>query len=255
MARKQPASAQAPESPREMTPKERAALDRYEARLDTDPPRVRMRRADDGKFSVDHEHEAVGWLLMSDALGSDSEDFQRVLIFDIANAVRTRTEVDLDALNFGLAVVQGIQPRDQLEAMLAAQMAAVHKATLSAAGLLAKSDTVVKYDSAERSLNKLARTFAAQLEALDKHRRGGQQTVKVEHVYVAPGGQAIVGNVTHGGPTPERFQQPHEQHEQAAIEHSLGAIVPEMRSADQAGHSVSSAGAPGENAVQTARRR
>ena len=47
--------------------------------------------------------------------------------------------------------------------------------------------------------NKLARTFATQMEALRKHRNGGQQRVRVEHVHVHPGGQAIVGDVHHGG--------------------------------------------------------
>jgi hypothetical protein len=31
-----------------------------------------------------------------------------------------------EAVNFMLAVIKGIEPRDQIEAMLAAQMAAVH---------------------------------------------------------------------------------------------------------------------------------
>ena len=46
---------------------------------------------------------------------------------------------------------------------------------------------------------KLLRTFALQAEALAKLRRGGEQTVRVEHVHVYPGGQAVVGNVTHHG--------------------------------------------------------
>jgi hypothetical protein len=54
-------------------------------------------------------------------------------------------------------------------------------------------------DSAERALNKLARTFAAQLEALKRYRSNGEQKVTVEHVTVNTGGQAVVGNVTHGG--------------------------------------------------------
>jgi hypothetical protein len=37
------------------------------------------------------------------------------------------------------------------------------------------------------------------MEALDKHRGKGQQTVRVEHVTVNAGGQAIVGNVRGGG--------------------------------------------------------
>jgi len=47
--------------------------------------------------------------------------------------------------------------------------------------------------------NKLARTFAAQVEALKKHRSSGEQTIKVEHVTVSDGGQAIVGIIHPGG--------------------------------------------------------
>ena len=35
-----------------------------------------------------------------------------------------------------------------------------------------------------------------QIEALAKLKRGGEQTVRVEHVHVYPGGQAIVGKVS-----------------------------------------------------------
>ena len=47
--------------------------------------------------------------------------------------------------------------------------------------------------------NKLVRSFAALSEALDRHRGKGQQVVRVEHVTVQAGGQAIVGAVTPGG--------------------------------------------------------
>jgi hypothetical protein len=47
----------------------------------------------------------------------------------------------------------------------------------------------------ERALNRLARTFTAQIEALDRHRTGGAQTVSVQNLSIR-GGQAIVGNVT-----------------------------------------------------------
>ena len=47
--------------------------------------------------------------------------------------------------------------------------------------------------------DKLVRSFAALLEALNRHRGKGQQVVRVEHVTVQAGGQAIVGAVTQGG--------------------------------------------------------
>jgi hypothetical protein len=43
--------------------------------------------------------------------------------------------------------------------------------------------------------NKLSRTYATLLEALNRHRGKGQQKVTVEHVHVHSGGQAVVGMV------------------------------------------------------------
>jgi len=107
--------------------------------------------------------------------------------------------VDEEGLNFILSLVKGVKPKDQVEAMLAAQMAAVHIATMTFARRLAHATNILQQDSAERAFNKLARTFAAQVEALKRYRTGGEQKVTVEHVTVNDGGQAIVGHVRHGG--------------------------------------------------------
>ena len=85
--------------------------------------------------------------------------------------------------------------------MLAAQMAVVHTATMTFTRRLANVETIAEQDSAERALNKLARTFAMQMEALKRYRTGGEQKVTVQHVSVNEGGQAIVGNVNTAGGT------------------------------------------------------
>ena len=115
--------------------------------------------------------------------------------------------VDNQRLNFLLAVIKGIAPRDQVETMLATQMAAVHMLTMSCVRGFLNAETVLQQDFPERALNKLSRTFAAQMEALKRHRSTGEQKVTVEHVTVNEGGKAIVGNVTHGGqPLPEKLE-------------------------------------------------
>jgi hypothetical protein len=63
---------------------------------------------------------------------------------------------------------------------------------------LAEAGYLEHRDSAERTFNKLTRTFVTQMEALKRYRTGGEQTVTVQHVNVSEGGQAIVGNVTQG---------------------------------------------------------
>jgi hypothetical protein len=62
---------------------------------------------------------------------------------------------------------------------------------------LAQVVSIPQQDSAERAFkfNKLTRTFAAQMSALKGYRSKGEQKKTVQHVHVAVGGQAIVGNV------------------------------------------------------------
>jgi hypothetical protein len=61
------------------------------------------------------------------------------------------------------------------------------------------TETIPQQDSAALTLSRLQRAFTTQLDSLSNMRRGGRQKVVVEHVHVYPGGQAIVGNVTHSG--------------------------------------------------------
>ena len=100
---------------------------------------------------------------------------------------------------FMLSVIRDLAPRDPVERMLAVQMAATHVATIRSARWLANTQNIPQVQAHYAGFNKLARTFAAQVEALRKHRTGGEQRVTVQHVNVSDGGQAIVGNVQQGG--------------------------------------------------------
>jgi hypothetical protein len=121
------------------------------------------------------------------------------LVRQIASLGSHGNRVDEDASNFALGFVDSMAPQDAAETLLVAQMAAVHQATMMLARRLNHVETIPQQDAAERALNKLARTYAAQMEALKRYRTKVQQTVRVEHVTVESGGQAVVGNVVHGG--------------------------------------------------------
>jgi hypothetical protein len=157
------------------------------------PPRIKVR---DGRPALDHPESVVGEALLMAALGTMDRDFLAGIVGQLADAARHDGEVNEQALNFLLSVVKGIKPRDQVETLLAAQMAAIHVATLTSAWRLARAETPQRQDCAERAVNKLARTFAAQTEALRRYRSGDEPNVTVQHVSVSDGGQAIVGNVT-----------------------------------------------------------
>ncbi len=79
-----------------------------------------------------------------------------------------------------LALIRGIEPKDETECMLAAQMAAVHMATITFARRLAHVDNIPQQDRASNAFKKLARTFAVQMEALKRYRTGGEQKVTVQ---------------------------------------------------------------------------
>ena len=112
--------------------------------------------------------------------------------------------IDEEASNFALGFIDSMNPRDTAEALLLAQMAVVHQATMVMARRLNHTNNILQQDSAERALNKLGRTFVAQMEALKRYRSKVQQTVRVERVTVQEGGQAIVGNVAKGGEYDEK---------------------------------------------------
>src|SRR5260370_12464265 len=116
-----------------------------------------------------------------------------VSLRQLTNVSSPGEQIDERGLNFMVSVVKGIQPRDQVEAMLAAQMAAVHRATMTFAQGLELATTLPQQDLAERAFNKLARTFASQMEALKRYRAGGEQKLTVQNVSVNDGGKAIVG--------------------------------------------------------------
>jgi hypothetical protein len=94
----------------------------------------------------------------------------------------------------------GIAPKDEIEAMIAAQLIAAHNAAMECYRRAMSSEQT--FEGRRENLNqanKLSRSFALLLDALNRHRGKGQQKVTVEHVHVHSGGQAVVGVVETAG--------------------------------------------------------
>jgi hypothetical protein len=152
------------------------------------------------RIAVDHQNVAVGYALLAEALGTANIDFIDGIIDQLAQA-GSRGTIDPKEINFMLGVIKGIKPNDQIEVMLAAQMAAVHITAMKFAQHFPRIESIPQQDAAERAFNKLMRTFTMQMDALKRYRTGGEQKVTVQHVSVGEGGQAIVGNVTQATPS------------------------------------------------------
>src|SRR5580698_995489 len=164
--------------PYEFKPHEKAAVEAYMAKQAEKPPRPEVRvKEKGGRVSIAHDHPelAVGHVMLARAMGSADSAFHHELLLQVANAIGNGPKPDEGALNFTLAVIDGIGPRDQTEAMLAAQMAAVHMATMTFARRLQHVENIPQQDSAERAFNKLTRTFAVQMETLKRYRTGGSK--------------------------------------------------------------------------------
>jgi hypothetical protein len=224
-----------------LTAREQIAVDAHLAdRANNGVPSFRVTRDTEGteRIVTCHPNEAVGRLLIMNALGTQSEPFFNGLVVQLA-AVACRTQLDETKLNFAVASLKGIAPRDETEAMLGAQMVAIHNATIKAAIKLAQADSTAERDSAANALTKLARTYTAQVEALKRYRSAGEQVIKVQHVTVNEGGQAIVGNVgTRGGAHVGSQEQLHQEqpHADGAVlrgEHPERRALPNLANAQR----------------------
>jgi hypothetical protein len=241
--------------------REAAAITDSAKRMHQRRQRIRVKFDKEGErtVSIGPEHnDGQGWLArLADAFGTASNDFGTSQINLISNALRTGGEVNSEAVNAALAAVDGVRPRDEIEAMLASQMVVTHSLAMEMLGRARRVDQIPQVDCAGNLAIKLLRTYTAQVEALAKLRRGGEQVVRVEHVHVHPGGQAIVGSVSHtngarGGAFNEKDGQPDAQPDAAALVH---APLTPLRSQDAARELMPVASSERQEALPNARRR
>ncbi|WP_454658937.1 hypothetical protein [Bosea beijingensis] len=150
--------------------------------------------------------------------GSKSDDWNHVLV-DQAIQSLWGANSDADKLgkqvNAAVAFMHQTKPADELEAMMAAQLFAAHNAAMECyRRAMIKEQPMEGRRENLNQANKLSRTYATLIEALNRHRgKGGQQKVIVEHVHVHEGGQAAIGNFTTpgggGGVAIKSGEQPH----------------------------------------------
>ena len=198
--KKTPATAD--KSDYECTPVERKTIEAFRARRKKSKPLpAQVVDYSDGIPNLGHSHPdaAVGATLTMEALGLTRVPELTALLHQVVDLTHKDRKPDERGINQMLAQIAAVEPRDGIEAMLATQMVTVHNAMLRSARSLRGSETIPQQDSNGNLVNKLGRTFAAQVEALKRYRSKGEQKVVVEHVTVNEGGQAIVGNVETGG--------------------------------------------------------
>lgn len=124
--------------------------------------------------------------------GEDGEDGEDAA--EAEAAARAAEVAQAWTIETTLATMRAAAPRDGLEGMLAAQMAAAHRAAMDITGRA----TAPGLPPAARAAlmaqaGRMMHLFARQLETLDR-RRGQAPAVTVGNVNVESGGNAFVGN-------------------------------------------------------------
>lgn len=225
-----------------------------------DPVTVSLRRAHDGNLDLGSPHDdPQGWQIrLGDAFGTRSDTFAVGQLNYLLGMVRPDEQAPEIEANTMLAAVEAVRPADEIEGMLAVQMAATHRLAMECLQRSAVAATPEERTVNGNLASKLLRTYTAQYEALAKARRGGAQKVTVKHVHVHEGGQAIVGNVdANGRLAPEAQEggrskngpQPHAPGNERAVA-PTGSLP--LRGADAEREAVPVASGEGEEALPDA---
>jgi hypothetical protein len=145
--------------------------------------------------------------------GSMSDDWNNTLANQTIRTLWFFENSDADEVrrqqNAAVDALIGIKPADELEGMIAAQLVACYNASMECyrRAMIGEQTFEGRRENLNQA-NKLSRTYANLLEALNRHRGKGQQKVTVEHVHVHEGGQAVVGNIeSPGGGFPQKAKE------------------------------------------------
>jgi len=193
----------------EHTEAEKARIAKYLERLKREPIKFKSVKKRSGNPALEHRttDKTLSMAKFTEAFGTPDNELQMFLLNQVVQTFGYSVSSDgfdytrmEEFANNAMALLNGIQPQDEIEGMLAVQMIAVHNMAMETM----KRAMITDQTSFGREANvnyatKMLRTFTVQMEALKRYRTGGQQKVTVEHVHVTAGGQAIVGTVNTGG--------------------------------------------------------
>jgi hypothetical protein len=200
------------------------------------------------KVGHDHPDQASGLLSLAETMGTAELEVVLGLMRQLVNATTPGATTDVSDANFALAVMRGLQPQNEAETMLITQMVTVHLAVVAAARRLAHVETLPQLEVNERAFNRLARTYAAQAEALHKLRSRGKQEITVVHVE-----RSAVGGDVHihaGGGAGENQGQPLTK----VVDHAGSPQLPPLRGSDAEGRPLPGPGRRRAETLPDARR-
>ena len=171
---------------------EAAAVDRYHAKWQGNVAPSFKQSKIKGDIEIDHPDPNTGLILLAEAIGGPHPDFVGSLLKQLKiGAMDEQLRINVDRVNFALSVIKGVEPRDTIEVMIAAQMATIHQQVLDATRRLGLSTKREDREAETRAVAKLGRAFVQLIEGLKRHRGPVEQRVVVQHIHVNDGGKAV----------------------------------------------------------------
>jgi hypothetical protein len=190
---------------RPMSKTPRPTIRPVETRKVPAPVRVRLKRVNCNEaipYPPDGQTREW-WQRLKNAFGTTSSAFVRASLHQLIAAARLPNGgISEIAVNASLAFIEGAKPQGEVECALVIQMACTHAAAMAVLGRLGGGHGPDRNIALKASaVSRLLRAYTAQVEALRRLRNGGSQVVRVEHVHVNEGGQALIGNLkSNSGP-------------------------------------------------------
>jgi hypothetical protein len=168
------------------------------APLQRQPPvRVRSRRitADSAKLYPPDGEERIWWGRLKQALGTSSSDFVTASLHQLQAAAQFPgsgiSETTLRSL-LSRVLRPGMRSRQRLLFRWPARTVPRCRSSGDWGLQRGTEDHVCRFAAAAA---RLLRAYATQFEAYRRLRHGGDQYVRVEHVHINDGAQAVIGNV------------------------------------------------------------
>lgn len=148
--------------------------------------------------------KAAGSRTLKVATGSRNEQWGANLVnrtmSTLPGKYRKNGDDKVDSIvNLSIDSLAAFKPTDPIEGMIASQAVALHNASLECfrRAMIPEQPAEIAAKLRKDGTN-MSRAMVDMVEALARHRGKGPQVVRVERVMIGDGGQAIVGNVTHG---------------------------------------------------------
>jgi len=190
---------------KQLTDEEKARLDNYRQRLRKKPVRFKGDKSKTCNVSISqaNPNDPLNDVKLTEALGTPDTELQQYFLAQViqtfsgvASKEKTNFDTATTSINNALSILNGIQPKDEIEGMLAIQMIGVHNLAVDALNRAILGGQSFEGRKANVSyVSQMSRAFIMQMEALKKYRTSSQIKMIVGSVSVSDGGQAIVGTV------------------------------------------------------------